>query len=64
MKNISLTTARKLCDEAGADGVILIAFRDGNYASVSWGRNRLECERYGNALSAICDKLDYGEIDI
>ena len=62
MKNINLTTARKICDEARADEVILIAFKDGNYASASWGKDRLCCERYGRTLSAIGDRLESGEI--
>lgn len=63
MKNINLTTAKKLCEEAGADGIILMAFINGNYISVSWGKNRLECERYGLLLDKINKKIDDGEIE-
>ena len=62
MKNINLTTARKICDEAKADGVLIIGITDGAIKSVAWGKNAIECKRYGIMLDTIVDKLESGEI--
>ena len=62
MSHINLNTAKIICRESQADGVIVIAVKGNDIRSVSWGKDLTQCQRFGKCLDTIVDKLEAGEV--
>ena len=57
MKKLEIDHARKLGEELGAEGVIIIALSGNRYSGASWGKTKHECGIMKILLNALCEQM-------
>jgi hypothetical protein len=55
--DLEIDHAKKIGQELGARGVIIIAIGETQFRAVSYGKTRLECEKMKGILNALVDRL-------
>lgn len=63
MKRIPISEAKKLAEIAGAHTVVVFAFTDDRFSSVSYGATRAKCDEAARWLDRIADDLKSGALE-
>lgn len=61
---IPIQYAKELATKLQADAVIVIGFRDEQYATTSYGRDRATCRAFARVCDRIHDDIGNGTIEI
>lgn len=64
MKRPTITHAKRICQELGARGVIVLVFDVDDFQGVSYGETRLECSQLGQTLDVIVNEISDGVIQV
>ena len=63
MKNKpSIETAKTLAKKHEMDGVVIFFSKGGKFGFVSYGKNRQQCQRFGEFADKVADKIESEEI--
>jgi hypothetical protein len=62
VKRVSITEARRICEQIGARGVIVLSFDEDDVQGTSYGATREECADLAETLEAIAEKIEREEI--
>lgn len=62
MHKINITEARKISERLGADGVVVIAFKEHDFAMTSYGATKDKCAALGKWLDGFYEDLVMGRI--